>query len=538
MQSSSGRAMVMFKVVLLVGLLATAICVVIFIIPGARGEYVQAQEGDPEPQINDIQLNGSSTSSVTVTYPAPATVRVCATNIAATVGYGGGIYLSFPEFDSQYHADRVDWVNLWTTSGDDDLEYYEYLPGYSTIRYECSPEGYFDKAQNLLVAGYAPSEWESGEEICLEVKVSPSSPGTYQVYARAGVLDSYGICYNEPTDGAYMDQQCLHVHRRTIDVGACASSVYLPMVFRNYTPQWPFPPRQPYRAVWTQASSCSNASRCDSRLDCLEAAGATRIYYSIYYQQAYYSSDLMGHRDFDSLAYLVAEAHARDMEVYAGIPSSYMGWPEHPEWNARWNHAYVTSDWLDFAMPEARDFLADVAGEIVQEYDVDGIVLDLTRWHESWYRSADLSAEDITLTVQGINDRIEAVRPVALSAAVSGDHDYAERWRGQEWHTWLDEGYVDHVEAMSYVTDEYLLDFLDEWEDSGHFPGRIAPLLATMWFEWNSGHSVEEPKTAQEVLHQIDLCYDSGAVGIGLFDDRYTCTKVPGLVEALGDDGW
>jgi len=529
MKASNRQIVVLVKVALLVG----TVLLETHIVPAPHVEQTRAlaQAGTPNPHIDYIHLNGSSASSVTITRGNSVTIEVQATNTGSVTGYRGGIYISFAGFDSYSVGDYVTLANLWTSNGDVNLEYLENRPAdpNNPIWYAC--EGRYGVARNLRVAGYAPSEWMPGEQIHLEVKVTPPGPGLYQVYVRSVVAgtDSGGPYYYDPAGGAVVDQQCMNAYRRTIMVDP--QVLYLPVVLKNLSSH------EGSRSVWMQASSCYSASRCDQRLDCIQAAGATRLYYTIYGQKVYYHSNLMPHRGFDSLAYVVSAAHARGMEVYAAMPSGRMGWPQHPEWNARLNHPNVTTDWLDFAHPDARDFLADVAEEIVANYDVDGIALDYTRWRREWYRQAGLSADDISLTVRGIYERIKSVRSVDLAATPDGSSEFSTYSYGQRWYDWLDGGYIDHVSPMSYHPDDWLLDRMDEWRSSGHFPGRITPLLSTLWFDWNPGHSVMESKTPEEVMHQIDLCYNAGSIGVTLFDDIRLCQD-PRLVKALGAGGW
>jgi len=300
------------------------------------------------------------------------------------------------------------------------------------------------------------------------------------------------------------------------------SVIYLPAMLKDY----------PYifHGVRMQASSCSTASGCSQRLDCLLTAGVTVLYYPVYYKKAYYHSDMLPHRSFDSLAYLVPEAHARDMEVYPLITAAYIGWPEHPEWNARLNYAEVPDDWLDFALPEARAFVADVAEEIVMNYDVDGILLDYIRWEPDWVESANLSADDVSLTVQGVYERVKVIRPAVVTASVFSNY-WSARGAGQMWYEWLSDGYIDYVTPMAYVSDSDLQVVLNEWRDSEYFPKQIIPRLSVVWFDPTT------PKPVEDVLRQIDMCYDAGAIGMTLWDDRYICNN-PDLIEALGAKGW
>lgn len=284
-----------------------------------------------------------------------------------------------------------------------------------------------------------------------------------------------------------------------------------------------------------QASACSDAGTCDQSLDCLEAAGTNTLHYAVFYEEAYYHSDLLPHRSFDSLAYLVPRAHSRGMEVYALIPVALVGWSEHPEWNARLNYPAVPQDWLDFAVPEARAFVADLAEEIITDYEVDGILLDYTRWSAQWSNEAGLSCAEISLTVQGVHDRVNVVRPdVHVAASPSADIEFAKEWWKQDWVTWLNAGWVDYVTPLAYIDkgDDRAAEWCQEWSETGHFPNRIIPRVSTCWFKPEF-----EVKPVDQVLGEIQAFYDGGATGMTLWGDRYICQNAE-LVDALEGGGW
>lgn len=101
----------------------------------------------------------------------------------------------------------------------------------------------------------------------------------------------------------------------------------------------------------------------------------------------------------DPLADIITKAHDTSggkqyIEVYAwivpyrvwkdgeGTPPSGHVWNEHPEWRGQTNTG-ATSDgswYLDPGVPEVTDYLVDVALEIVNNYDVDGIHWDYFRY--------------------------------------------------------------------------------------------------------------------------------------------------------------
>ncbi len=282
----------------------------------------------------------------------------------------------------------------------------------------------------------------------------------------------------------------------------------------------------PLRGVRMQAASCSDASGCGQQLDCLQAAGFNVVYYTVIADnQAYYSSALMRSQSFDSLAYLVPEAHKRGMQVYALMTVAALGWNDHPEWNARLNHPAWKDDWLDFSVPEARSYVAGLAKEIVTKYEVDGILLDYIRYNTG-FEQAGLNANDVSLTVQGIYDAAKSVRPVTVAASVlpSGD---SGRWVGELWYQWLDGGYIDYVTPFDYVDDNELRTLLQEYKVSGYFPEQIIPRLSVALF------GPARPRPMQDTLRQMQIVDQAGAIGVSLWDDRFICSD-PNLVKTLG----
>ncbi len=277
------------------------------------------------------------------------------------------------------------------------------------------------------------------------------------------------------------------------------------------------------RGVRVQAGSCSDAAECGKTLACMERAGANAVYYSVNTNTEY----------LGRLNFVGPEARRRGMQVYALLVGARLGWPSHPEWNARLNHPQVTDDWLDFTLLAAREYVANAAREIVTNYDVDGILLDRTRWSGSWIKKANLSADEISKTVQGVYDAVKAVRSdILVAASPSADHNFAVEWWGQRWHDWLDDGYVDYVTPMAYAPNEAALRrMLAEWDATGYFPGRIIPRLAVVWFD------PTKPKTPAEMTGWIQICYGAGATGMTLWDARHLCRN-SALVEALGAGGW
>jgi uncharacterized lipoprotein YddW (UPF0748 family) len=300
-------------------------------------------------------------------------------------------------------------------------------------------------------------------------------------------------------------------------------------------PLWAQTDNEEFRATWVitwehisgSSSAAENMARVDKILDNHQKAnmnavlfqvrqGGTAYYNSSYEPWGYYA----GYQDpgYDPLAYAVQEAHKRGMEVHAWFnvfqtSSTIDGTPvaEHPEWVCRdaSGNAMTDSRCISPGLEAVRKYSVDVAMEIVNNYDIDGLHLDYVRWNEyssskigkSYARQAeeenwldgmitDEQIEDlktnkgsrylydvehpysagvptgfsswadwwrwsVTEFVHTLHDSIQAVKPwVRLSVAALGKYRWSD-WQGygsvyQDAALWFNEGYVDQLTPMSY----------------------------------------------------------------------------------------
>ncbi|GAB4464066.1 MAG: hypothetical protein OHK0029_33590 [Armatimonadaceae bacterium] len=218
--------------------------------------------------------------------------------------------------------------------------------------------------------------------------------------------------------------------------------------------------------------------------------------------------------DFDPLATTLEEAHREGLEVHAWMNtflvwskgrrpySSRHVVNQHPEWlvqdkNGR-RRTTPTSDceggFLDPAITEVQQFTRNVFLDVVERYPIDGIHFDYVRFPSNQYSfsqtslnafrahmALQLSENDrayadskakknrlayyylfrkqwhewrkelVAETVNAISDAAHKVRPsLIVSAAVFPNYDVASVDKGQGWHEWLQEGYLDAVCPMTY----------------------------------------------------------------------------------------
>lgn len=242
----------------------------------------------------------------------------------------------------------------------------------------------------------------------------------------------------------------------------------------------------------------------------------TAYYNSSYEPWGYYA----GYQNpgYDPLEYAIEEAHKRGLELHAWFnvfqcSSTHEGTPaaEHPKWICRDGDGKPMTEniCLSPGLDSVRAYLVDVAMEIVNNYDIDGLHLDYVRWNEYTKESSkfakvvreqklldgmitseqieELQTADypdrylfdvehpysqgipegfdsweewwrwtVTEFVQVLHDSIQAVKPwVRLSVAALGRYNWYAGWDGyntvfQDAALWFNGGYIEQLTPMHY----------------------------------------------------------------------------------------
>lgn len=290
-----------------------------------------------------------------------------------------------------------------------------------------------------------------------------------------------------------------------------------------------FAQKRDHRAVWMSAyvadwpsgaitSGNADAMKqiCRNNLDSLQRNNFTTIYYHVramcdaMYDSKYepWSSYVSGTRGvapaFDPFAFLMEEAHKRGIEVYAWLnPYRYQnsayneGWGQnggdknyensHPEWLIKWKTSERTWTILNPALPEVKQRIVDVIADIMNKYDVDGIVFDDYFYQNGLPESYD--AEDYaaykeqggTLSqldwrrdhvndmVRKVNNYIKSTKPwvrfgISPAGVACSRADVAEKYGvrpcpGSDWQyngicsdpmAWISEGSIDFISPQVY----------------------------------------------------------------------------------------
>lgn len=272
------------------------------------------------------------------------------------------------------------------------------------------------------------------------------------------------------------------------------------------------------RYFWVVRDGLTSPELIDTLVENASEAGANGLIVQVVGRaEAYYESSILPQatfqQGFDPLAYIISRAHPRGMEVHAWVnaflvwsapraPSDSMHvWHSRPDWfiadrYGRSTRSYSREECEDTglvgatlspAVPEVREFLADIAVEIATEYNVDGIHLDYIRYPNPSFGFESISigtfslktgrdpldlfrrssgyeplselwsqwkTHQVTMTVQTVRSALRSVSPgTLLSCAVMADPFEAASHYSCDWRSWLTMGLVDYVCTMAYTTD-------------------------------------------------------------------------------------
>jgi len=259
---------------------------------------------------------------------------------------------------------------------------------------------------------------------------------------------------------------------------------------------------------------------------------------------------------YDPLADVVAKAHAAGLQVHAWI-SVYEVYHDtkwtssdprqvhirHPEWLMKddrgRNNFPGDKVFLDPGLPEVQAYLTGIVEEIVRNYNVDGIHLDIARYpgREGGYNDASIARfnketagtgkpdkddegwcdwrrAQVTQFVQTAYEKATRIRrQVKVSAAVSANRSNAYWHRFQDWEGWLRAGILDFAVPMVFAKDTRVF-------QAGCT--EIAALATGRPIYIGQGGF---KMSAENSLKQISIAREAGFAGIVVYS--YACCSEP-----------
>ena len=307
------------------------------------------------------------------------------------------------------------------------------------------------------------------------------------------------------------------------------------------------PPAEELRGLWITRWGWSSPQDLDRILEQADQAGINAVFFQVRGSfDAFYLGGLepLNPRldgSWDPLDHVIAQAHARDMQVHAWMntfPLWRGGDPPpadhpaalHPDWWLRvegqpmaQNSSYV---FADPASPQVRAHIAAVAEDLESRYALDGLHLDYVRYPGQDFDEVDPA--HVTATVKGVQDTLE----IQLTAAVWSVHTNRWGWSGvsqgmadysQDSHGWLQSGLLDGAVPMIYwPTTEpsgERLDFATLAADHVQRAGG-RPVYA--------GIDTEHLDAAQ-VQACVEASREAGAAGFVLFESKHALPKLSAL---------
>lgn len=291
-----------------------------------------------------------------------------------------------------------------------------------------------------------------------------------------------------------------------------------------------------------------------------QVRGMSDAFYKSQYEpwSQYLSSERGADPGWDPLAYIINEAHIRGIEVHAWLNPYRYSTAELSHGNLPTDYAVAHPDWLmDYGaytkilnpgMPEVRQRICDVVADIINNYDVDGIVFDDYFYADQGARfeldsklyqannpsglsQADWRRENVNQMVRDVQARINSIKPylgfgispagvAATNTAVAAKYGVDRCPVGSDWQydgiysdplAWLNDGSIDYISPQLYWTIGSANDYarLSPWW------AKVANQMGKFYFSSNtssySNASTELPAEVQ-VNRDADLNGTTGAV--------------------------
>ena len=319
---------------------------------------------------------------------------------------------------------------------------------------------------------------------------------------------------------------------------------------------------------------------------CLQVRGRSDAFYQSSYEP--WAAELAGARGkdpgYDPLAFAIEEAHKRGLELHAWVnpfrvtsagtlASTDLVKKNAGQWIIQYNNGSFTGEIIDPGYPEAREYVLNVLMEIINNYDIDGIVMDdyfypyggtttedaaskalhkpanVVDVNQDGDTDDDWRRSNVDLFLEELYDRIQTKKPwvrfgmgtfgiwttqskvaqaygIALPSGISGLDDYDEQACNPV--EWVQNGYVDYINPQLYwpttSTGQNYNKLCHWWAKDvcEHFSNQLTNGKKVHFF---SSQSISSNSAVSEIQAEIDANrsnLSSGYTGSVFFDtDAY-----------------
>jgi uncharacterized lipoprotein YddW (UPF0748 family) len=325
---------------------------------------------------------------------------------------------------------------------------------------------------------------------------------------------------------------------------------------------WPAPWRASYLHLERLVPASTPADELEGRIEqIVEAAHRSGINTLLPYTtgsrgQAYYPSQLVAERPYgtsDPVGLVLQAARRRGMAVYPVLCLTVCGYEQprgilesQPDWGLR-NLDGSPLGYISPAQPEARRWLASVAGEVAGRYRPDGLLLDYVRYHNRPLRldsaaeerfeaslpvdiSDELRAsrlqrfkeEELTKMVEQISRAIRSASPESRVAAYCwGPYTLANHLTAQVWDRWVDAGLIDLVNISGYFHhakygEQYMQRFERQMNEAMQANAKLSR-QAQLTFALGVSTSHGDVRSADDIRGYLRAAEQAGLGGVAFF---------------------
>ncbi len=270
------------------------------------------------------------------------------------------------------------------------------------------------------------------------------------------------------------------------------------------------------KALWVVRDVLKSKAETDKMIAFVEKARITDVFLQVrgrgdaYYNSAFVSRAEGLPEDWDPLAHVIAKCKPKNIRIHVWLNVFYLWSSEknpqsadhlfysHPQWSAvsrsnqnmmdegvkQLSAKNVEGIFISPASDEFKEYFKNVVGELIRQYDADGIHLDYVRYPgEDYDYSAAMRSKfileyhrdpmerfngfwpdsvwtefrrtQVSDLVGELDQWIKAKKPsMKLSAAVWADLKEADNRVLQEWPDWITHNRLDFVVMMNYTSDQ------------------------------------------------------------------------------------
>lgn len=250
---------------------------------------------------------------------------------------------------------------------------------------------------------------------------------------------------------------------------------------------------------------------------------------------------------YDALKFAVEECHKRGMEIHAWVVTLPAG-----KWNQlgcrllRKHYPGMLlkigqEGYLNPAVSQTANYLSQICGEIVQNYDVDGIHLDYIRYPESMKikGTEEEGRENITRIVKAIHDEVKQLKSwVKMSCSPLGKFSDLSRYASYGWNAystvrqnaqgWLKDGLMDELFPMLYFQGNQFYPFALDWSEN-NFGRIVVPGLGIYFL-----HPDEKDWNLDVITRQMNISRQK-CNGFAFFRSKYLTDNTKGIYSFLSE---